>query len=133
MKLTEFRFVTDENIQPKVVEHLTALGFDIFDIKGMGLQGTSDHEILDLAVNENRIILTQDSDFGTDFFTSGFRATGIIYIRPGHVNSNEITKILDILLNEEIDIEIPFIIVAELVKNKVKIRVRKLSIDKKIE
>ena len=126
MKLTEFRFITDENIQPKVVEHLTALGLDIFDIKGMGLQGTSDHEILDLAVNENRIILTQDSDFGTDFFTSGFRATGIIYVRPGHVNSHEVIQILNVLLNEGIDIEIPFIIVAELVKNKVKIRVHKL-------
>ena len=133
MKLTEFRFITDENIQPKVVEHLTTLGLDIFDIKEMGLQGTPDHEILDLAVGNNRVILTQDSDFGTDFFTPGFRATGIIYIRPGHVNSYEIIKILNVLLNKDVDIEIPFIIVAELVKNKVKIRVRKLSIDKKIE
>ena len=92
----------------------------------MGLQGIPDREIIDLAVREERIILTQDSDFGTDFFISGFRATGIIYIRPGHVSSNEVIKIFDAILNEKIDIEIPFIIVAELIQNKVKIRIRKL-------
>lgn len=101
MELTEFRFITDENIQTKVVDNLTTLGLDIFDIKQIGLQGISDHEILDLAVRENRVIITQDSDFGTDFFTSGVQATGIIYIRPGHVNSNEVIKILDVILNEK--------------------------------
>jgi predicted nuclease of predicted toxin-antitoxin system len=126
MELTEFKFITDENIQTKVVDYLTILGLDIFDIKQMGLQGTPDREILDLAVREERIILTQDSDFGTDFFISGFRAKGIIYIRPGHVSSNEVIKILHAVLNEKIDIEIPFIIVAELIQNKVKIRIRKL-------
>lgn len=107
MELTEFKFITDENIQNKVIDYLTMLGLDIFDIKQKRLQGTPDHEILDLAVSENRIILTQDSDFGTDFFTSGFRATGIIYIRPGHVNSSEVIKILEAVLNEKIDIETP--------------------------
>jgi predicted nuclease of predicted toxin-antitoxin system len=129
MELTDFKFITDENIQTKVIDYLTILGLDIFDIKQMRLQGTSDHKILDLAVHENRIIITQDSDFGTDFFTSGIQATGIIYIRPGHVNSSEVIKILDAILNEKIDIEIPFIIVAELIKNKVKIRIRKLYFD----
>jgi predicted nuclease of predicted toxin-antitoxin system len=127
MELTEFKWITDENIQTKVIDYLSMLGLDIFDIKQMGLQGTPDHEILDLAVRETRIILTQDSDFGTDFFVSGLRATGIIYIRPGHVNSNEVIKILEALLKEKIAIETPFIIVAELVKNKVKIRIRRLD------
>jgi predicted nuclease of predicted toxin-antitoxin system len=132
MELAEFKFITDENIQTKVIDYLTIFGLDIFDIKQMGLQGMPDYEILDLAVRENRIILTQDSDFGTDFFTSGVKATGIIYIRPGHVHSNEVIKILDVILNEKINIEIPFIIVAELVKNKVKIRIRKLYLNSEL-
>jgi predicted nuclease of predicted toxin-antitoxin system len=71
MELKNFKFITDENIQTKVIDYLITLGLDIFDIKQMGLQGMPDHEILDLAVNENRIILTQDADFGTDFFYIG--------------------------------------------------------------
>jgi predicted nuclease of predicted toxin-antitoxin system len=129
MELKDFKFITDENIQTKVIDYLITFGLDIFDIKQMGLQGTPDHDILDLAVIENRIIITQDADFGTDFFRSGFRATGIIYIRPGHVNSSDVIKILEVVLSEKIEIETPFIIVAELIKNKVKIRIRKLNFE----
>ena len=64
----------------------------------------------------------------SSFFQSGFQLTGIIYIRPGHVNSQDAIKIIDTLFNQNIEIDIPFIIVAELVKNKVKIRVRPLLI-----
>jgi predicted nuclease of predicted toxin-antitoxin system len=126
MKLTDYKFITDENIQGKVVEHLITSGYDIFDIKKEGLNTMSDDEILELAIEKHRIIITQDSDFGTSFFQSGFQLTGIIYVRPGHVNSQDVIKIFDSLLNQNIEIDIPFIIVAELVKNKVKIRVRPL-------
>lgn len=126
MKLTDYKFITDENIQGKVVEHLITSGYDIFDIKKEGLNTMSDDEILELAIEKHRIIITQDSDFGTSFFQSGFQLTGIIYVRPGHVNSQDVIKIIDSLLNQNIEIDIPFIIVAELVKNKVKIRVRPL-------
>jgi predicted nuclease of predicted toxin-antitoxin system len=128
MKLTDYKFITDENIQGKVVEHLITSGYDIFDIKKEGLSTMSDDEILELAIEKHRIILTQDSDFGTSFFQSGFQLTGIIYVRPGHVNSQDVIKIIDTLFSQNIEIDIPFIIVAELVKHKVKIRVRPLVI-----
>lgn len=128
MRLTDYRFITDENIQGQVVEHLITSGYDIFDIKKEGLSTMSDDEILELAIEKHRIIITQDSDFGTSFFQSGFQLTGIIYVRPGHVNSQDVIKIIDTLFSQNIEIDIPFIIVAELVKNKVKIRVRPLLI-----
>ena len=126
MRLIDYKFITDENIQGQVVEHLITSGYNIFDIKQQGLSTVSDDEILELAVEKHRIIITQDSDFGTSFFQSGFQLTGIIYVRPGHVNSQDVVKIIDTLFSQNIEINIPFIIVAELVKNKVKIRVRPL-------
>lgn len=86
----------------------------------------SDDEILEIAIEKRRIIITQDSDFWASFFHSGFQLTDIIYVRPGHVNSQDVIKIIDTLFNQNIEIDIPFIIVAELVKNNVKIRVRPL-------
>jgi predicted nuclease of predicted toxin-antitoxin system len=129
MKLIDYKFITDENIQGKVVEHLITSGYDIFDIKKEGLSTMSDDEILELAIEKHRVIITQDSDFGTTFFQSGFQLTGIIYVRPGHVNSQDVIKIIDTLFSQNIEIDIPFIIVAELVKHKVKIRVRPLLIN----
>ena len=128
MRLTDYRFITDENIQGQVVEHLITSGYDIFDIKKEGLSTMSDDEILELAIEKHRIIITQDSDFGTSFFQAGFQLTGIIYVRPGHVNSQDVIKIIDTLFSQNIEIDIPFIIVAELAKHKVKIRVRSLLI-----
>lgn len=128
MRLTDYKFITDENIQGKVVEHLITSGYDIFDIKKEGLSTVSDDEILELAIEKHRIIITQDSDFGTSFFQSGFQLSGIIYVRPGHVNSQDVIKIIDTLFSQNIEIVIPFIIVAELAKHKVKIRVRPLLI-----
>ncbi len=125
----EYKFITDENIQGQVVEHLITSGYDIFDIKKEGLSTMSDDEILELSIEKHRIIITQDSDFGTSFFQAGFQLTGIIYVRPGHVNSQDVIKIIDTLFGQNIEIDIPFIIVAELAKHKVKIRVRPLLIN----
>ena len=125
----EYKFITDENIQGQVVEHLITSGYDIFDIKKEGLSTMSDDEILELSIEKHRIIITQDSDFGTSFFQAGFQLTGIIYVRAGHVNSQDVIKIIDTLFGQNIEIDIPFIIVAELAKHKVKIRVRPLLIN----
>ena len=99
----------------------------MFDIKEQGLSSTSDVSIIQLAIETNRIILTQDSDFGTLFFKEIVKLTGIVYIRPGHVASSELIKIISSLFNQEIDITIPFIIVAELLSDKIKIRIRELG------
>jgi predicted nuclease of predicted toxin-antitoxin system len=126
MLLKNYHFITDENIPPKVVAYVRSIGINVLDIVEQGLASTSDAEIIQLAVDTNRIILTQDSDFGTFFFKEGFRPTGIVYIRPGHVKSADLIKIIDSLLGVELEVKIPFIIVAELVADKVKIRLREI-------
>ncbi len=65
MKLSEFKFLTDENISSVVVQFLREYGLDVFDVKENLLSGRRDSFLLDLAVQQNRIVITQDSDFGT--------------------------------------------------------------------
>lgn len=127
MLIKDYSFITDENIPPQVVSFIRNTGIDVFDIKEQGLSSTSDASIIQLAIETNRIILTQDSDFGTLFFKEAMKLTGIVYIRPGHAASSELIKIISSLFNQEIDITIPFIIVAELLSDKIKIRIRELG------
>jgi predicted nuclease of predicted toxin-antitoxin system len=101
MKLTEFRLLTDENIAPQAVVFLRDQGFDVWDVKEAGFAATDDVALLVRAVAENRIILTQDSDFGTAFFQLGFQPTGIVYLRPGHVRATETIALLTSLLNQD--------------------------------
>jgi predicted nuclease of predicted toxin-antitoxin system len=70
MKWAAFKFLTDENIQTPVVEYLQTKGFDILDVKQNGLSGSSDTYLLSLAYQQQRIVLTHDSDFGTLAFAN---------------------------------------------------------------
>lgn len=126
MLLKRYHFIADENISPRVVSFLRENGIAVFDIKEEGLAGTSDNDIIKLAMEAQGIVLTQDSDFGTLVFKENTKFTAIIYLRPGHVKSLDAVNILKALLDREIDVEIPFIVVAELQANRVKIRLRNL-------
>jgi predicted nuclease of predicted toxin-antitoxin system len=64
MKLHDFGLLTDENVEIDVVQWLRQTGFDVFDACEQGLQGWADRDILRLAVAGNRVIVTDDADYG---------------------------------------------------------------------
>jgi predicted nuclease of predicted toxin-antitoxin system len=54
MKFHQLRFLTDENISPKVVTFLRNHGLDVLDTKEQGWQGKSDDELLKIAYQDKR-------------------------------------------------------------------------------
>lgn len=126
MKLRNFAFLADENMHMEVVEHWRKQGLDIVAVKEVGLLATSDVTVMRYAVSQNRLVLTQDSDFGTLAILDGEPITGIVYLRPGHIKPAFTIGTMETLFAREIDVEPPFIIVAERTASTVKIRVRKM-------
>lgn len=122
--LTDYPFLTDENTHPQVVSWLRARGLDVWDVKEQHRQGASDRELLTLAHNEGRIVLTHDSDFGALATAFGVAWTGIIYLRPGLQRVNIVLENLDVLFAQNIRPDVPFIIVLERKGDRVKFRVR---------
>ena len=57
------RFLADENVSRLVVERLRGAGFDIKTIAETR-SGTTDADILETADREDRILITEDRDFG---------------------------------------------------------------------
>ena len=57
------KFLADMPISPKTVNYLKSLGHDIYRINEKGLSKAKDHEIVELAIREQRTILTTDLDF----------------------------------------------------------------------
>lgn len=96
------KFLTDENIAKSVVNSLRKAGFNVKDIKEENLQGTNDKDILNLANNENRIIITHDKDFGNILYSQNVQHKGIILIRLKNQSPTNATKILLNLLNSGI-------------------------------
>lgn len=124
MNLKDFNLLTDENIHPEMIQFLRRVGFDVFDIKEQNLQGVYDKEILETSYQKNRVIVTQDSDFGTLIFTEKIDFVGVIYLRPGHYQPSFHIETIQNLLNENIELSQPFFIVAEKKELNIKIRVR---------
>ena len=81
MKLREIRILTDENISPRVIDFLKDQGIDVLDTKEQKWYGKEDEELLEIAYQEQRFVLTHDSDFGTLAINEGKRNYGIIYLR----------------------------------------------------
>jgi predicted nuclease of predicted toxin-antitoxin system len=126
MKLSEFKFLTDENMPPRAVMWLKNRGLDVFDIKSKGLGGTPDEDILPIAEAHNRVIITQDSDLGTILFKLGLQKAGVIFLRHGHVGSEQVIQSLEKLFSADIEATIPFILVGDAKQDIFKIRLRLL-------
>ena len=124
MKLSNFLFFTDENIDPFLVTFLREKGFDVFDTKENNLFGAKDAFLLDLATKSSRVFITLDSDFGTLVHKDKSIFLGIIFLKPGHFDSFYHIQTFQTLLNVNPDLEVPFMIIAEWVNTGIKIRIK---------
>ena len=71
------RILADECIYLPVVEALRATGYDVLLVKDV-CRGCRDEELLRLAIEQGRILLTQDKDFGELTIRLRKKAPGII-------------------------------------------------------
>ena len=124
MRLQDFPLLTDENINPKVVAYLRDQAFNVHDVKQSSLVGMPDLDVIRLAHSQNRVVLTHDRDFGKLAIAALEPMVGIVYLRPGHVEATFTIESLQVLIQKDLNVSPPFIIVAERSANDVTIRVR---------
>jgi len=93
------KFLTDENIAVSVVKFLRQRDHIVKNVKEESMYSYSDKDILELAIKEKRVILTHDKDFMeiVKNYSSDFE--GIILIRCKNQNPENVSEVLDNLLN----------------------------------
>ncbi len=74
------KFVVDESAGDAVATELRQLGHDALSIHAT-TPGIDDPPILDIAVAEDRIVVTNDKDFGELVYRSGLPHVGVILFR----------------------------------------------------
>ena len=73
------RFLADENVSRLVVERLRAAGFDVAFIRETR-PGASDKDVLDEADSDDRVLVTEDRDFGELIVRQRLKVRGIILL-----------------------------------------------------
>lgn len=59
------RFLIDNSTSPRLGEVLRKSGHDAIHVRDIGLTDADDETIFDRAASEDRIVVAQDTDFGT--------------------------------------------------------------------
>lgn len=77
------RLLLDANLSPRVADLLQASGFDVVHVRHRGMQRAPDADILDLAVREDRVLVSEDTDFGALLAHSGARLPSFVLLRSG--------------------------------------------------
>lgn len=124
MILSELMFLCDENIQEEFVNYLKKLKYNVISVKEINFLGKPDITILDYATQSGRVIVTHDADFGRLIFTSKLSFTGIIYLRPGHIDCNFTISSWTDIEKAELNLVSPFMMVVENNSEIVRIRLR---------
>jgi len=96
--LPDIRFIANMNISPKTVASLFQQGWDIIRVSQLLPVTATDKEILELARQEGRVIVTQDLDFSAILALGGFNRPSLITLRLYVSDPESITQKLNEIL-----------------------------------
>jgi predicted nuclease of predicted toxin-antitoxin system len=83
MSASGLRFMADESCDFAVVRALRAEGYDVLAVAEVAPRSV-DREVIEQASRDNRVLLTEDKDFGWLVFASQADSAGVMLIRfPG--------------------------------------------------
>jgi len=124
VKPLDFPLLTDENIAPAVVNGLRTRGCDVRTAAEERLIGQRDAELLERANSQGRVIVPHDLGFGRSAISAGSSFIGIVYLRPGHISASFVLDVIDAVRNSPVEVESPFIAVAERQASIIRVRTR---------
>ena len=75
------KFLIDNALPPKIATHLAQIGHDCVHVRDYGLQSASDEVIFSRAAEENRILVSADTDFGTLLHETGWPGPSVVLLR----------------------------------------------------
>jgi predicted nuclease of predicted toxin-antitoxin system len=99
------RFLLDQDVYAATARFLSEQGHDVVPVSRIGLSQADDEDLLRVAQEQSRILVTRDRDFGNLVFVKALGA-GVLYLRvlPSTQNAvhNELERVLRTYAEEEL-------------------------------
>jgi predicted nuclease of predicted toxin-antitoxin system len=96
------KFLVDMGVGKIAEAQLIHDGYDVVSVRDLDPRMT-DSDILQLAVNEQRIVITMDKDFGELVYREGLSHVGIVLFRMEEATGHEKAAVLQTLLSRYAD------------------------------
>jgi len=93
------QFIVDESAGMAVVEYLRSLGHDVLAVAET-MPHADDRDILARAVNEARILVTNDKDFGELVFRSSESYHGVLLLRLHDDSATNRVRVVEAVLGQ---------------------------------
>ncbi len=107
------RFLADEGIERAIVEFLRVSGYDVCWILESA-PGLEDAQVAALAMQERRILITHDKDFGNLAVRQGYALVGVILLRLHRLSSmQKAERTLQVIQSLEAQLENHFVVIQE--------------------
>ena len=99
------RLLVDENLSMRVASHLAQAGHDVVHVTQVGLGNTDDETILAWAVDQERVVVSSDADFGTLLALRGGTSPSVVLLRSSdHLTPDQqatlVVSVLDRIAEE---------------------------------
>jgi len=95
-------FIVDESTGTAVVEYLRSIGHDVLFV-AEAMPQADDPDILGRAVSEERILVTNDKDFGELVFRSGQAHHGVVLLRLHDESPANRVRVVKAVLEQHAD------------------------------
>jgi predicted nuclease of predicted toxin-antitoxin system len=96
------KFLTDVGVGKKVEEWLAENDYDVIAIRDLN-PGMSDQEILSIAVQDRRLVITMDKDFGEMVYRAGQQHTGVLLLRLEEASGREKMRVVAEIVSRHAD------------------------------
>lgn len=107
------RFLVDECTGSSVARWLTEQGHDVFSVFDEA-RGIDDDRVLEIAIDEERVLITNDKGFGNQIFLQRKSHHGVILLRLGNERAaNKVAAVRRLLEQYANQIADRFIVVTE--------------------